>query len=158
MINENELVDDNQPSANTEISDHGYCFDPTRLTLYVQNTLEYIAGFVVRKLTHRLNCELCIEALIEVEDNSSMTLIKFKNKGGLTNPSKDVMELCKIGEKEFRRMEIINTKQQLINNTNFLRIIISSQRITINKNLIANMLNHDDHSALIQKCILEEYS
>lgn len=99
MIDENEYDDDQQPIDIKEIREHDYCFDPSRLTLYVQNTVEYIAGFVVRKLAKKLHCELCIESLHELEEKSDMTLIKFKNKGGLTTPSTDVTELCKIAEK-----------------------------------------------------------
>jgi hypothetical protein len=50
---------------NTTIGDHDYSdnFSPN-LSMYAENVVEYIAGFVVRKLKKTLKCTACVQALL----------------------------------------------------------------------------------------------
>jgi hypothetical protein len=50
---------------------------------YFTDVVEYISGFVVRKVQKLLDCKICPSVL--TNNDSSSALINIKNKGGLLN-------------------------------------------------------------------------
>lgn len=64
--------------------------------IYLSDVVEYIAGFVSRKLMRTLNCNECANSLSVV--TSSCRLLNRKNRGGLCKPSKDVVKICIVAE------------------------------------------------------------
>ena len=91
--------------------DHSYSLTSgsysKNMSLYIQDIVEYIAGFVVRRIKKTVSCEICLRAI--QSDNSYGNFINIKNyntiKQGLTIPSLDVIHICKIAEAEIRIME-----------------------------------------------------
>lgn len=83
------------------------------------DVIDYIAGFVVKKCLKRINCHICCNALTEKDECSS--LIRRKNKGGLTIPSKSTSFVCKMAEKTFRGFPHSFSK----NNVNFIQRLIT---------------------------------
>ena len=75
-----------------------------KLNDYVENVVTYIAGFVVKSLSNKLHCEICVSALTNknIENKKFAQLINMKTKGGLTYPSEDVIFVCQKAEKLFR--------------------------------------------------------
>ncbi|CAH1999228.1 unnamed protein product [Acanthoscelides obtectus] len=59
---------------------------------YICDIVEYIAGFISKKLVKALNCNECANAL--TSDNSLSLLLNKKNRGGLCKPSRDVVKVC----------------------------------------------------------------
>lgn len=51
--------------------------------------MKYIAGFVAKKMFKVISCDICVEAC--VDNNWTVPLIDFVNRGGLIKPSKDVL-------------------------------------------------------------------
>lgn len=83
------------------MNDHDYLADPSnRLSEFCRQIVIYIAGFVVSKLNKELKCEHCLERVISFDKYSSLQL--KKDKGGLCYPSKSVISICEICEKNFR--------------------------------------------------------
>ncbi len=90
------------------------------LSSYVENVVTYIAGFVIRKLQAKLLCADCKSALLyEVTDSHASVIDSFredghallllrKNRGGLLKPSNDVVTVCKLCERCFRSMVMLN--------------------------------------------------
>ncbi|KAG8239473.1 hypothetical protein J437_LFUL018981 [Ladona fulva] len=54
----------------------------------------------VKSVLKLLHCASCKNAL--VDEKSDYPFINFKNKGGLTIPSADVITICKLTEKCYR--------------------------------------------------------
>lgn len=75
---------------------------PQSLSAVSSSVVPYIAGFVARKVRDVTSCEECCAAL---ESNELPDLITAKNRGGLVAPSKDVLEICSIAEKELRILQ-----------------------------------------------------
>ena len=102
-----------QPKVNEEPTefddlpaDHDYIIHEVELTTFSQNSVAYIAGFVVRKVERRLNCGECVSVLLDSEDDplddDVRRLITLRNKGGLKIPSKSVHTVCKLTEQEIK--------------------------------------------------------
>ncbi|KAJ3641435.1 hypothetical protein Zmor_027942 [Zophobas morio] len=73
---------------------------PQYMEKYIFDVVQYIAGFIVKKLKKTLKCDVCLSALITERSNSS--LLNRKNRGGLIHPSHEVIKLCRIAETIFR--------------------------------------------------------
>lgn len=67
---------------------------------YIDNIVSYIAGFVIRTILKKSRCYTCPLLLTSETNNSS--LIETKNRGGLLSASSDVIDICKLVEKNFR--------------------------------------------------------
>lgn len=106
-----EELNDVQPNSPNEylMVDHDNLADPTRLTEYSKRVIEYIAGFVVGKLKKEINCEKCLQSIIDNKKYNS--LIFKKDKGGLNYPTKDVVVICEICEKTFLHNKSLNKKK-----------------------------------------------
>ncbi|CAH2087580.1 unnamed protein product [Euphydryas editha] len=64
---------------------------------YTQSVLEYISGFVTRKLSRQIKCEMCLALLIG--DENLRSLISKKTRGGLKHASSGVIEIVNKTEK-----------------------------------------------------------
>ena len=65
----------------------------------------YIAGYVVKMVARKVNCETCLHSLItsreEAEKNPSFALLNRKRWGRLIDSSSDVITVCIETEKVF---------------------------------------------------------
>lgn len=131
------------------------------LNRYISNIVTYIAGFVKRTLKKKIKCENCLTALdgesYELQENKSFIL--RKNRGGLELPSKDLVEICTIGEKSFKLF-----KSNLFQKNSFEKIILYSMRLIPPTLVFENMNEHimnqypfDNHQTTLIKSILFEY-
>lgn len=83
--------------------DHDSFFANTTLSQYSEEVVTYIAGFMSRKLSKSLACEFCVGALFGLKENLMASLINIKDRGGLAYPSNDVIKICIVCEKIFKR-------------------------------------------------------
>jgi hypothetical protein len=65
--------------CDNDVVDVPYNFDK-----FTSDVIEYIAGFVCKKLLNSFNCSICCSSLMA--DNSLSAFLTRKNKGGLKNP------------------------------------------------------------------------
>jgi len=74
----------------------------------VTNILEYIAGWVVRKLSPEIACSECLAALVVTANDSGHTdsLLEMKNNGGLLKPSPGVIAVVTHVEKVHRKAPV----------------------------------------------------
>lgn len=152
--------------------DHDYDSVPSieSLSLYVENAVYYISGYVIRMVRKKTNCLDCIDALEDTQVDPSVkmsTLLRQKNRGGLVLPSNSVTTICSQTEKCFRRM-LAATRGQLpkghklsLTMTNAVLYDIT----TGNMNLFPSLQEHqldssilDDHVSKLIKWIVECYS
>ena len=91
--------------------DHDYIRTRWDLEVDQEDIVKHVAGFIVYKVSKRINCRTCCEQLHgELEYQSSLT--RIKNSKNLTIPSSDVCKICVLLEKSIRANidEINNTK------------------------------------------------
>ena len=87
------------------LEEHGYYqIDNEHLSLFSQNSVAYVAGFVIKSL-RRLSrtCKQCVECLIESDADSIgqgiTSLLNMKDCGGLIKPSLSCYLICMAAEK-----------------------------------------------------------
>jgi len=84
---------------------------------YKIGAIDYIAGFIVKKIKQIINCDYCSKAL--VDELNCHILIDIKNCGGLNKPANDVIRICQISENTFK-LYIINAINSKNNPIQFL--------------------------------------
>lgn len=73
----------------------------------VDNSVVYIAGWVVKKATTKVTCGTCRTALVSPQVPSydrAYSLLVFKNRGGLVVPSQGTISVIKCTEKAIRQL------------------------------------------------------
>jgi len=143
--------------------------DDLNLTTYIEGTttqqtvvddiVEYIAGFIVRKLEKKIISDDCIRSLTRTHSEVG-SLLNIKNRGGLRKPSVDVIHLCQVAERVFKMYQSrLSTSSNIIN---FL-IIKATSRISINKiflSIAEHILNQEplnNHLLQIVHIIFQSY-
>lgn len=140
----------------SSLQDHDYIFNSRNLTEYTENVVEYIAGFIVRHLNKKLNCEICLSAL-QGSNISACSLTQFKNRGGLIIPAPDVIQICILVEKEIRHTiatKILSTK--IVSKETFLKISINVLNKLLFKNMFSTLIHHQ-HYSILPKAVIETY-
>jgi hypothetical protein len=84
--------------------DHSYSARLPSLTPYVDNVCTYMAGFVVRRLLPRVSCLDCRALLVSVSDVPNSCFLRLKDNGGLVTPSKSVVDIVQVAEKNIRAL------------------------------------------------------
>lgn len=82
--------------------DHDYVESCINISKYVEDTSQYIAGFVIKKILKCINCSTCQASLINNFNENMNTLITIKNRGGLIFPSNSVVLVCQETERFIR--------------------------------------------------------
>ncbi|XP_050399434.1 uncharacterized protein LOC130010914 [Patella vulgata] len=84
--------------------DHSY--SKNQLSLVTLNIIVYISGWIIRKLSTQLSCQICKDSLTGYpSDNCGVFhLLKNKQNGGLLTPSQSLVYVVMSAEKHLRRM------------------------------------------------------
>lgn len=98
----------NEKNILTNKSQDGLCNILTlnSLSQFCNEVVIYIAGFVAKKLGDSLRCEHCVGLLFGLKENLVGSFVDFKNRGGLSYPSDDLISICRTTEKVFRNYKI----------------------------------------------------
>jgi len=86
------------------------------ITKFVEDTSEYIAGFVVKKILKLITCSFC-QASPTINSNNCNSLISIKNRGGLIFPSNNVVKVCQETERIIKSHPVTyfnNVKNKII--------------------------------------------
>lgn len=118
----------------------------TNLSLFVENIVVYIAGFVGKKLSQKFDCEDCVSALRTLDSEyiqlrPDFSLILEKDRGGLFKPSEDLIVVCKIAERVIR-LEEMNGILKL----NSKKISLLVKRECIGRGVFHNLHRYDSVS------------
>ncbi|KAE9535206.1 hypothetical protein AGLY_007939 [Aphis glycines] len=90
-----------EDSEKNQITDDLVFLSPNEIQ-YIDDVVEYIFGFVVRKISNKMSCLNCITAITKKNYDNAFSLIQAKSRGGLIKPSRDVVVLCKTVEHIFK--------------------------------------------------------
>lgn len=82
--------------------DHDFYLDyPFLITEYKNEVISYMAGYILKCLSKRLHCSICLKTLYNDDSTKqNCNLISIKNKGALTYPSCDLIRICKKTEQK----------------------------------------------------------
>ena len=93
-------------NGDCRIYDHIFADKLNLISEYKNAILEYIGGFIVRKIMRDIECDICAAALVDGYENKMTTsyasLVSVKNRGGLVFPSSGVVQILKICETAFK--------------------------------------------------------
>lgn len=146
-----ELEDDD----NIEEFDYNIIPDEKSFASITTNIVEYIAGFITRRLSLEIHCPDCMQALTG-STKTGFSLINIKNRGGLVTPSEDVIRICRICEKLVRETSVLNPQKNL---SDTLKIRLLNQCVT--KNLFQNIESHfelyENHNLWLIESIGKKY-
>jgi len=85
-------------------SEHDYhlCPNVDAVSEYKEAAINYIAGFVVKKIKQKHNCMPCAEAL--TSETTVHPFVLLKTRGGLQRPSPGIIAVCMESERCFQRI------------------------------------------------------
>lgn len=84
----------------TLIFEHDYINTFWQLTPYIDNIVQYIAGYICNKLYKIITCDFCKNQLL---GDKMPLLSELKNRGPYLKPSDDVYKICKMSETTIRQ-------------------------------------------------------
>ena len=170
-------VDQHHVTNDIVETDHDYSDIPAfaHLSMYVENVVVYVAGFVVRKLWDKVCCVECVVALTLTPDASRETtttereliaadLLVRKNRGGLLMPSADVVLVCKVCERAFITLFQSHNGKPPAGKTVRLTLVNQVMSHFITSDVFASLSEHcmdtnplSDHRVRLMKLICNQY-
>jgi hypothetical protein len=87
------------------IGDHDYLVTRYEFNLFAINIVEYISGFVVRKMFKVVHCQLC-RSVLQAPAKRNNSIIFINDEGKLLMPSNDIVQAAKKIEALFRQYSI----------------------------------------------------
>jgi hypothetical protein len=123
---------------------------------FIDDVVEYTAGFVSRNVIKMIHCATCTDYLFE--NSSYSRLLNRKNRGGLIKAAVDVVTICKCAERVFRSVSH-NTAAPNIN-----KLLMLAGRQLNYTDLFKTLSNHildqdplNNHVIQLIKIILEVF-
>ncbi|KAJ8380408.1 hypothetical protein SKAU_G00011860 [Synaphobranchus kaupii] len=114
--------------------------DVDHLSEYKDAAINYIAGFVVKKLREKVTCMPCSQALTSMEGTHSF--LALKDRGGLQKPSKDMVAVCQATERCFQRLLRRNGGKPPQGSGVTLAVVTQVLADCAEKNLFPGLHNH----------------
>lgn len=112
----------------------------------------YIAGFIARKLTRTIKCDVCVGLLHGSKNQYEQSLIEKKTKGGLTYPSPTLVKIVKMTEKIVKQNLIYKENPENIYIYKFLMEHFENERI-----FNTNSEHDSSHKLLLIKSVIIAY-
>lgn len=129
---------------------HDYLKTLWKLSPCVENVVEYIAGYISKKLTKRISCVVCIQQL---NGNVLPHFSSIKSWGKYIAPSKDVISLCKITENLIRQ----NSSRRIKKETMMREIYDCVPNVFGNHEMTQHIMTQDHHKYISIKLVLNLY-
>ena len=70
--------------------------------------VEYISGFIVRRVSKLLLCSICLDSVLETDCSADYSLVDVKNRGGLIKANAHVKKVCEESEIQVLRLVAMN--------------------------------------------------
>lgn len=133
-----------------------------------ENILYYICGFMVRRISKKIDCFICCENLLEKFNehnyailNENSKLVAIKNRGGLVKSSSFVVKVVKFVEKTLIDLTF-NFKSIKMLNSSLTSKIIFAKNYVYNSNILVDVKCPNDgflenHKLELITIICKEY-
>jgi len=107
-----------------------------------ENILYYICGFIVRRISQKIDCFTCCEKLLEKINehnyailNENSKLVAIKNRGGLVKSSSFLVKVVKFVEKTLIDLTFNFKSIKMLNSSLTSKIIIFTKNYVYNSNI-----------------------
>ena len=111
-----------------------------------ENILAFIGGYIIRKLSKKIDCSFCFEAMLSNESvkHRFLSLVALKDRGGLIYPSEDVLKILNISERVFKGIVCgLNPNNLQINASRNLRLMLINKVMFESTNVFECLQQHD---------------
>lgn len=156
-MEENEDFIQFERKLNNDLQENNYLNSESwNLTLYVEDVVAYISGFVVRKIKKCINCPKCM-CLLEGQ-NSVSHLQERKTYGRLVKASQLIIEVCRSAEKMFRFF--LKTENIFSRKIKVIEVLIVKTMNNLDLSIYDHFYDGDavnNHASLLIKLILKHY-
>jgi len=134
-----------------------------------ENILYYICGFIVRRISKKIDCLTCCDNLLETFNehnyailNENSKLVAIKNRGGLVKSSYFVVKVVKFVEKTLIDLTFNFKSVKMLNSSLTSKIIIFAKNYVYNSNILVNVNCPNDgflenHKLELVTIICKEY-
>jgi len=148
-----------QPQTH-HIKDHDYIITSDKITMsnYLKEVVIYISGFICHRLSSKIKCDICCNALFGDKNYFMTSLINVRDKGGLSYPSDDVILIALQTEKVMKSYSC-DTKP-----LNKMLIVTKTLSYFCNNRVFDSIYNHNsdngpfsNHIILLIKSIINSY-
>ncbi|KAL4088909.1 hypothetical protein QTP88_023992 [Uroleucon formosanum] len=149
-----------QPQTH-HIKDHDYIIvSDQNITMcnYIKEVVVYISGFICHRLSSKIKCDICCNALFGDKKDFMTSLINVRDKGGLSYPSDDVI-LIALQTEKFMKSYSSDTKP-----LNKMLIVTKTLSYFCNNRVFDSIYNHNsdngpfsNHVILLMKSIINSY-
>lgn len=136
-----------------------FILENQNISEFVSEVLIYIAGFVIHSLKPRIQCEICLEALLGERNDLLCSLVEYKSRGKLIYPSKYVITVCRESEKQLRG-SLHNKKQSQY----MTKLCNSIYKSVVENNILSPFSTHDfetgpidGHISILTKNIINKF-
>lgn len=146
-------------------SDHSYTSKGINLDgTVVANCVVYIAGWVVRKLMTKIDCDECREALvtcnISEQYKSSSHLLRLKQNGGLVVPSDPVIRVLLLTEQQLRHIGDVKHPSASLTCLRLERNVMSlagQDTLCSSSHALATQVGIDNHHFSLMRLLVSTY-
>jgi len=108
-VGPDSIINNNiEENLNVVEQDHDYLQSLSRLTPFLDEVTNYIAGFVVKKKI--ITCDICHPFLIDCTNHNFKLIMGKDRNNTLIKHSQDVVEICQEAERTFRSFNVFFTK------------------------------------------------
>ena len=128
---------------------------------------ENILAYIVRKLQKTIGCNVCNNAMLPTNKSYfKLSLVTQKDRGGLVNPSTDIVKILSITERIFKSFVVgadnLNTgisssKYLRLKVTHFIMSELSDKELFYHDLDYHNDISEDFHSTEIRKAVNKEF-
>ena len=144
------------------LKEHDYLPNVNRLSPFVEGIVEYIGGFVVRRVCEKVSCTQCAHSLVQLAGPGHHSgLLHLKNNGGLVIPSEDVCTILKHCETLLRSS--LNIKH--VRRDQWEKMTVLKLMSDMPTNLFSSLENHflatargiDSHYSTLVRLLCESF-
>lgn len=154
----NGLIEDGNDMTYENNDDEDIHLFFQNISAFSQQIISHIAGYIAHILMKKIDCDICVGALLSSEVNSDHKFIVAKDKGGLLYPSKELLLICKTSE------AVIKKYTDNLRNINKHLLTAKIMRSFVGTDLFNNISQHQvglypsaNHVTDLTKAIIEKY-
>lgn len=145
------------------VFDHNYLTNVTEISEFSNNIIEYIAGYIVKQLQKKLYCEECLRVLT-IQSSNTNNFVYAVNRGGLIQPTQDVITICIKCERIIRHNLHISSNTMISKKLDETYLTNNVLQSLFDTNLFESLREHtydqtpmENHILHLMRAIVQKY-
>lgn len=155
------LDDDSTSSASVDVLEPQLCdIDPHELSPFTINSTGYMAGWIIRRILQKLDCDEYRFALLatpEEKMDSDLALLRLRDNGGLVYPSRGVRRLVAVTERVVKATSFADTTVEKVQSSVILYFSTDLLTLFPVEHLSGGDETFDSHLLLLVRNIIKAY-